>query len=125
MRRDLSGDRGETVRARSVSRLSDPDSALPDLELDPEVVNIMAEKLRIEVDENIDTVKSQSVDKVVISAGDDKVDTSVVARREVALQQVDDRKQMLQDSKAWIQNSLMTVVGVGVLAYLQTLESSM
>ena len=35
-----------------------------------------------------------------------------------------DKKQQLADAKAWIQNSLITVVGFGVLAYLQTLEAS-
>ena len=34
------------------------------------------------------------------------------------------KKQELSDAKAWIQNSLITVVGFGVLAYLQTLEAS-
>ena len=46
-----------------------------------------------------------------------------VEEKSVTVPVSEDRKQ-LTEVKAWIQNSLMTVVGLGVLAYLQTLEGS-
>jgi len=39
------------------------------------------------------------------------------------LREIEDKKNQIREAKAWIQNGLMTVVGVGVMAYLQTLES--
>ena len=46
-----------------------------------------------------------------------------VEEKSVTVAVSEDRKQVTE-VKAWIQNSLMTVVGLGVLAYLQTLEGS-
>ena len=68
-------------------------------------------------------LKTKSVDELPHLA--DVPEATVVEKKEVVLKEIDERRQMLSDTKAWIQNSLMTVVGVGVLAYLQTLESSM
>ena len=46
-------------------------------------------------------------------------------RRELEQREAEARRQQLSDTKAWIHNGLMAVVGVGVLTYLQTLESAM
>ena len=96
--------------ARSVSRVSDQSSALPDLEgFVPNVENVES---KIEEDK----VKSKSL--VMIQHNETK-------EQDCNNLKLEERQQLIRDSKAWIQNSLMTVVGVGVLAYLQTLESSM
>ena len=97
-------------RARSVSRVSDQSYALPDLEgFVPNVENVESKMEE-------DKVKSKSL--VMIPHNETKEQDSNNLKLE-------ERQQLIRDSKAWIQNSLMTVVGVGVLAYLQTLESSM
>ena len=66
--------------------------------------------------------ETQSVD-VLLNSNPEEL--SVIEKKEIVLQEIDERNQMLKDGKAWIQNTLMTVVGFGVLAYLQTLETSM
>ena len=53
----------------------------------------------------------------------EKNDETAMYTSDEAAKPTEDKKQ-LTDAKAWIQNSLMTVVGFGVLAYLQTLEGS-
>ena len=68
-------------------------------------------------------LKTKSVDE--IPQQPDVPIPTIVEKKEVAMKEIDERRQIVSDTKAWIQNSLMTVVGVGVLAYLQTLESSM
>ena len=65
----------------------------------------------------------------------------VVAKREEVLREIEEKKLQIREAKgsllllgfisqkfnqlfpAWIQNGLMTVVGFGVMVYLQTLES--
>ena len=66
--------------------------------------------------------ETQSVD-VLLNTNPEEL--TVIEKKEIVLQEIDERNQMLKDGKAWIQNTLMTVVGFGVLAYLQTLETSM
>lgn len=121
-------------QARSLSRTSDYSTALPDLEVDPAVV------MNIERVDTVDTVDTtERVDPV------DPVDTQVLRtlsmaevteavlqthsvaekRRELEQREAEARRQQLSDTKAWIHNGLMAVVGVGVLTYLQTLESAM
>lgn len=121
-------------QARSLSRTSDYSTALPDLEVDPGVV------MNIERVDTVDTVDTtERVDTV------DPVDTQVLRtlsmaevteavlqthsvaekRRELEQREAEARRQQLSDTKAWIHNGLMAVVGVGVLTYLQTLESAM
>jgi len=53
----------------------------------------------------------------------DYSETDVLAKKEAVLKDLEDKKSQIKEAKAWIQNGLMTVVGVGVMAYLQTLES--
>ena len=125
--RDDSGDRhrGEVSgmrRARSPSRVSDYSTALPDLEVEPSVMVDTRAAMEQEV------VRTSSLDELALSSApvaEVSTPNTVEEKREVALKEIDERRQMLNDTKAWIQNGLMTVVGVGVLTYLQTLESSM
>ena len=104
--------------------MSDYSTALPDLEVEPRVMATMAAR---EAGEQ-EVVRTNSLDELALSSAPvAEVITlnTVEEKREVALKEIDERRQMLNDTKAWIQNGLMTVVGVGVLTYLQTLESSM
>ena len=71
--------------------------------------------------------------------GDFQPDLDILAKKEGVLRDIEDKKNQIKEAKgmdflffqmvvemfflAWIQNGLMTVVGVGVMAYLQTLES--
>ena len=121
--RDNSGDRfkvddSRSRQARSSSRVSDYSSALPDLEVETDIII----NEQVEKDEPV-MLKTKSVDE--IPQQPDVPIPTIVEKKEVAMKEIDERRQIVSDTKAWIQNSLMTVVGVGVLAYLQTLESSM
>jgi len=121
--RDNSGDRfkvdeSRSRQARSSSRVSDYSSALPDLEVETDIIINEQVKKHEPV-----MLKTKSVDE--IPQQPDVPIPTIVEKKEVAMKEIDERRQMVSDTKAWIQNSLMTVVGVGVLAYLQTLESSM
>ena len=109
-------------RARSPSRVSDYSTALPGLEVEPSVIVDNRAAMEQEV------VRTSSLDELALSSApvaEVSTPNTVEEKREVALKEIDERRQMLNDTKAWIQNGLMTVVGVGVLTYLQTLESSM
>jgi len=70
---------------------------------------------------NADKVETKSLENIC----NQEESQSVSEKNVQDMKALDERQQMLRDTKAWIHNSLMTVVGVGVLAYLQTLESSM
>ena len=112
-------------RARSSSRVSDYSTALPDLEVEPRVMATMAAK-EAQVEQEV--VRTSSLDELALSSApvaEVTTPSTVEEKRELALKEIDERRQLLNDTKAWIQNGLMTVVGVGVLTYLQTLESSM
>ena len=127
-------------QARSLSRTSDYSTALPDLEVDPAVVMNIERVDTVDTTERVDPVDTtERVDTV------DPVDTQVLRtlsmaevteavlqthsvaekRRELEQREAEARRQQLSDTKAWIHNGLMAVVGVGVLTYLQTLESAM
>ena len=127
-------------QARSLSRTSDYSTALPDLEVDPGVVMNIERVDTVDTTERVDPVDTtERVDPV------DPVDTQVLRtlsmaevteavlqthsvaekRRELEQREAEARRQQLSDTKAWIHNGLMAVVGVGVLTYLQTLESAM
>ena len=109
-------------KARSSSRVSDYSTALPDLEVEPRV---MMDTLDSKEQE---TLRTTSLDELNLSSApvaEVASPNTVEEKKEIALKEIDERRQMLNDTKAWIQNGLMTVVGVGVLTYLQTLESSM
>jgi len=130
--RDTSGDRlglassskqflgSRDVHIRSDSRMSGASGGLPDLEYD----------------ENFVISRNQSGDRGVqrttsLLDGTIKTETTgvggsendVLAKKEAVLRDLEDKKSQIKEAKAWIQNGLMTVVGVGVMAYLQTLES--
>ena len=108
-------------RGRNPSMFSDDHStALPDLEVRQE-------------DSQEDRQEESVVESFINTEADQPVETRVVedvpatrdslsSHTEAGAEDVD-RKQQLAEAKAWIQNSLITVVGFGVLAYLQTLEA--
>ena len=78
------------------------------------VVEVVAEDLiNTEADQPVELRQTSSVEDVPDTTDNLSSDT-----------EAENRKQQLSDAKAWIQNSLITVVGFGVLAYLQTLEAS-
>ena len=118
-------------QARSLSRTSDYSTALPDLEVDPAVVMNIERVDTVDTTERVDTV--DPVDTQVLrtlsmaEVTEAVLQTHSVAekRRELEQREAEARRQQLSDTKAWIHNGLMAVVGVGVLTYLQTLESAM
>ena len=118
-------------QARSLSRTSDYSTALPDLEVDPGVVMNIERVDTVDTTERVDTV--DPVDTQVLrtlsmaEVTEAVLQTHSVAekRRELEQREAEARRQQLSDTKAWIHNGLMAVVGVGVLTYLQTLESAM
>ena len=111
--REESGER-PVVRSKSFSQVSDC-SALPDLEGCVPAVEDIGKYI------NADKVETKSLENIC----NQEESQSVSEKKVQDMKALDERQQMLRDTKAWIHNSLMTVVGVGVLAYLQTLESSM
>ena len=120
--REDSGDRG-----RSISMLSDHSTALPDLEVSQEVMREARMEVRMveeevlsqtEAEHPVESRQTGSVLQDVPAASDNLPSYSEAGT------EVEGKKQQLSDAKAWIQNSLITVVGFGVLAYLQTLEAS-
>ena len=112
--REESGERG-----RSVSMFSDHSTALPDLEVRMEV----AMEVGMEEEEEEKVLNMTEDDQPVESTQTGSVTDNMSSHTEAGTE-AGDRKQQLSDAKAWIQNSLITVVGFGVLAYLQTLEAS-
>ena len=90
------------------------------------VMNI--EKVDTNTTEKMDPVDTQVLRTLSMAEVTEAVlQTHSVAekRRELEQREAEARRQQLSDAKAWIHNGLMAVVGVGVLTYLQTLESAM
>ena len=114
-------------------------SGLPDLELD---LNIPAVR-----DQSGDRAVHRTLSLLVSGVDMDtpvglEPQLDVVAKREEVLREIEEKKLQIREAKgsefyflnvitentffllpAWIQNGLMTVVGFGVMVYLQTLES--
>ena len=143
MSRDPSGDRlalAKQSALRSESRTSAASGldCLPDLEVD---VNIPARE------ESGERPVHRTVSLLVAGVHMDtpsaeECPVDVVTKREGVLREMEEKKLQIREAKgllrkiklnskdfnvthvtAWIQNGLMTVVGFGVMAYLQTLES--
>merc|ERR1739842_17661 len=104
---------------RSDSRASDYSIALPDLEVDPEA---QMEIEREVVGAPVLRTMSDNVNDPPPVLKPDLASQDVLVRKEEVLKDMELHRQKIQEAKAWIQNGLMTVVGVGVMAYLQTLE---
>jgi len=104
---------------RSDSRASDYSIALPDLEVDPEA---QMEIEREVVGAPVLRTMSDNVNDPPPVLKPDVASQDVLVRKEEVLKDMELHRQKIQEAKAWIQNGLMTVVGVGVMAYLQTLE---
>merc|ERR1719347_1932508 len=66
-------------------------------------------------------VSGVDMDKQAHREADNK---DMKTRREEVLRDIAQHKQEIREAKGWIQNGLMTVVGFGVMVYLQTLESA-
>merc|ERR1719430_1123950 len=100
---------------RSDSRISDTSMALPDLEVDPTaVLDMVGAPVLRTMSDNVND--PPPVPHPSVASKD------VLVRKEEVLKDMELHRQKIQEAKAWIQNGLMTVVGVGVMAYLQTLE---
>jgi len=121
--RDSSGDRlalaSSKLTTQKTSNASGLD-CLPDLELD---LNIPATR-----DQSWDKAVPRTVSLLVPGVDMDtptdmEGQPNVVTKKEEVLRDLEDKKHQIREAKAWIQNGLMTVVGVGVMAYLQTLDS--
>jgi len=104
---------------RSDSRASDYSIALPDLEVDPIA---MMEMEREVVGAAVQRTMSDIVNDPPPTPKPTVASQDVLVRKEEVLKDMELHRQKIQEAKAWIQNGLMTVVGVGVMAYLQTLE---
>merc|ERR1719461_2303522 len=131
--RDTSGDRlalagkhqslngSRDLYGRSDSRMSGASaSGLPDLEFDDTVPDARDQS----GDRGVQRTTSLLVSGVDMDKPSDcQPDLDILAKREGVLKEIEDKKNQIREAKAWIQNGLMTVVGVGVMAYLQTLES--
>jgi len=124
--RDPSGDRLTLARSgqipRSESRMSAASgvSGLPDLELDLDIPAVRDQSGDRAVHRTLSLLVS-GVDMDTPVGLEPQLD--VVAKREEVLREIEEKKLQIREAKAWIQNGLMTVVGFGVMVYLQTLES--
>jgi len=104
---------------RSDSRASDYSIALPDLEIDPDAQMEIEREI---VGAPVLRTMSDNVNDPPPLPKPDVASQDVLVRKEEVLKDMELHRQKIQEAKAWIQNGLMTVVGVGVMAYLQTLE---
>jgi len=129
--RDTSGDRlavaskqpfgSKDIIGRSESRMSGASGGLPDLEVDENIAVINERDLSGDRVQRTASLLMGGVD--MDRPGDFQADLDILAKKEGVLRDIEDKKNQIKEAKAWIQNGLMTVVGVGVMAYLQTLES--
>jgi len=116
---------------RSQSKASDTSEALPDLEVEDDLIPIR------EPGTPVSRPRSSRGNSAVQKPGEAEASgrqsadikeeitpsTDAVNKKEEALRNVADTKQKIREVKEQIQNGLMTVVGVGVMAYLTTLEN--
>jgi len=116
---------------RSQSKVSDTSEALPDLELEDDLIPVR------ETGTPISRPRSSRGNSAVQKSGEAEASgrqsadikeeitpsTDAINKKEEALKNVADTKQKIREVKEQIQNGLMTVVGVGVMAYLTTLEN--
>jgi len=104
---------------RSDSRVSNYSGGLPDLEVD-ETVQLAPDEEEKAVQRTVSLLVS-GVDMDRPSHLEQQKDMK--AMREEVLRDIAQHKRDIREVKGWIQNGLMTVVGFGVMVYLQTLES--
>merc|ERR1719189_1688606 len=117
-------DSDEKRMKRGQSKMSDTSEAMPDLEVDDEIESEML--MRIE-----GKIHNRSVTPVAerSSSLDPEGSSTMLqiplpeVRRGEALQNVSEQKQKIRAVKERVQSGLMTVVGMGVMAYLTTLDS--
>jgi len=118
--RDPSGDRlALATKQRRLSAGSGV-SGLPDLELDTNIPGREQSGDRSAVHRTVSLLLTET-DIHSQPAMEGQLD--MVAKRDDVLREIEEKKLQIREAKAWIQNGLMTVVGFGVMAYLQTLES--
>jgi len=129
--RDPSGDRltvgtkissqGSRELIRSDSRFSNYSGGLPDLEMDQHIGIVGAQESQVGVQRTVSLlVSGVDMDR---PTGPESGQMDMKARREEVLKEIAQHKKDIRDAKAWIQNGLMSVVGFGVMVYLQTLEN--
>jgi len=120
-KQSLFGSRDIQQQGRSDSRMSGASGGLPDLELDHNIAVARDESGDRGVTRTTSLlVSGVDMDKPVL---DPMAELDALAKREEVLKELEDKKNQIKEAKAWLQNGLMTVVGVGVMAYLQTLEN--
>jgi len=129
--RDPSGDRlavstkmslqSSRDQMRSDSRFSNYSGGLPDLETDENIGIPVGEEIQPGVQRTVSLLVS-GVDMDRPGETDGQKDMRM--RREEVLREIAQHKQEIREAKGWIQNGLMTVVGFGVMVYLQTLETA-
>jgi hypothetical protein len=128
--RDPSGDRlavsskisrhSSKEQMRSDSRFSNYSGGLPDLETDDTAVLSVVQ----DTDPGVHRTVSLLVSGVDMDMpADTEGQKDMRTRREEVLREIAQHKQEIREAKGWIQNGLMTVVGFGVMVYLQTLET--
>ena len=128
--RDDSGDKSSVVpREESRERRRSVSTALPDLEVEEDVRMNEVEEVedvlhRPEVEPPVESIQTESAQDIPPVVPDNLPSHTEAEAETEAGRETGGKKQELSDAKAWIQNSLITVVGFGVLAYLQTLEAS-
>jgi len=129
--RDPSGDRlavGTRIslqssrdQMRSDSRVSNYSGGLPDLEMDDNIALPASQENQPGVQRTVSLlVSGVDMDK----PGETEGQKDMRTRREEVLREIAQHKQEIREAKGWIQNGLMTVVGFGVMVYLQTLETA-
>merc|ERR1712045_607996 len=107
-------DSGEKY-ARGQSRMSDTSETMPDLELDDEIETVMHRKIH-------GGSEATERKRVVTSVSQTIPLPENRQRSDEAMQNIDDQRQKIKAIKDKIQNTMMTVVGVGAMAYLSSLE---
>jgi len=117
-------DSEEKRMKRGQSKMSDTSEAMPDLEVDDEIESEMLMKIE-------GRIQNRSVTPVAersSSLGPEGSSTMLQiplpeVRRGESVQNVSEQKQKIRAVKERVQSGLMTVVGMGVMAYLTTLDS--
>merc|ERR1712066_1149319 len=118
-------DSDEKRMKRGQSKMSDTSEAMPDLEVDDEIESEML--MRIEGKMSNRSITPEPGRGPSLEAGGNSSSMLQIPLPEVrkteALQNVSEQKQKIRAVKERVQNGLMTVVGMGVMAYLTTLDS--
>merc|ERR1719220_2898964 len=116
-------DSDEKRMKRGQSKISDTSEAMPDLEIEDEIESEMLMRIGNIHNRSVTPVAERSS-----SLGGEGSSTMLQiplpeVRRSEAVQHVSEQKQKIRAVKERVQSGLMTVVGMGVMAYLTTLDT--